>query len=152
MKTGLPKSSENSVLLDCYIGYSYVKREDEISEEVFEFIRHSSKVISLDVPSGLNVTSGENDSKITPISTLTIAFVKTGILRSPSVNIGKLYICDIGVSTKVCRSELGIQWSFPFDITYLNDFEIAFRGRSLLEVIISKEDDFRLLSLKIKNT
>jgi len=152
VKDGLPKlSNTNTLLLDCYIGYGYVKRDDEISKKVFDFLKHSPNVISLDVPSGLDVTTGESVSGIKPLATLTIAFIKRGILRIPLVNIGKLYVCDIGVPTKVYRSELGIQWTLPFDITYLKKLEIAFREKSFLEAIVHKKDDPNISFWKIKN-
>ncbi|MFX0185355.1 MAG: NAD(P)H-hydrate epimerase [Candidatus Hodarchaeota archaeon] len=139
----LPTSSstreEDSVVLDCYIGYGFSRRSDKISEGVFEYLRGHKNVISLDTPSGLDVTTGDDVSKIQPQATLTIAFVKEGLLRVPQEAIGKLYIVDIGVPTRVYRSEMGINWSQPFDISYLDTLEKAFQENPIQKVLINQE-------------
>jgi len=141
----LPTSSsnqeENSVVLDCYIGYGFSRRSDKISEEVFEFMRAHKNVISLDAPSGLDVTTGDDVSKIRPQATLTIAFVKEGLQRVPQEAIGELYVVDIGVPARVYRSEIGINWSPPFDISYLVTIEKAFQENPIQKVLINQESD-----------
>lgn len=83
LSTSSSNQEDNSVVLDCYIGYGFSRRSDKISEEVFEFMRAHTNIISLDAPSGLDVTTGDDVSKIRPQATLTVAFVKEGLLRVP---------------------------------------------------------------------
>lgn len=139
--TSSSNQEENSFVLDCYIGYGYSRRSDKITEKVFEFLRAHQNVISLDAPSGLNVTTGDDISNIRPQATLTIAFVKEGLQRVPQEVIGELYIVDIGVPTSIYRSEIGINWSYPFDISYLNTLEKVFQENPIQEVVINREPD-----------
>ena len=63
----------------------YSKREDSISDAVFSYLRSESKVVPLDVPSGLNSSTGESNSLINPIATMTIAFMKHCFRRNLEV-------------------------------------------------------------------
>jgi NAD(P)H-hydrate epimerase len=63
----------------------------------------------LDVPSGLDATSGEAPGAvIRPERTLTLALPKTGLLHAP----GDLYLADIGIPPEVYRP-LGVSFA-PF--------------------------------------
>jgi NAD(P)H-hydrate epimerase len=55
-------------------------------------------VISLDVPSGLNATTGEAlGPAVNPARTLTLALLKTGLYGIP----GELYLADISIPPAV---------------------------------------------------
>jgi NAD(P)H-hydrate epimerase len=60
--------------------------------------RAAYKMLSLDVPSGLNATTGETPGvAIRPDRTLTLALPKTGLHSIP----GELYLVDIGIPPEV---------------------------------------------------
>jgi len=62
--------------------------------------------LALDLPSGMNATTGETyDPCIKATATLTLALPKTGFL-SPSASpyIGDLYLADISIPRKVYQS------------------------------------------------
>ena len=114
---GLPEiHSKHTFILDAYLGYGYSKRQDSISDSVFEFLSHKKNVISLDVPSGLDSDTGEGVDGINPEATLTIAFPKKGLLQGDKSHVGSLYVCDIGVPASVYESQLGIEWIEPYNI------------------------------------
>lgn len=113
----LPSEVDNRevrVLIDAYLGYGYQTRDDSISNSVSEFLAGHPRVISLDVPSGLDVSTGKMISKIRPHSTLTIAFPKIGLLKGYPETTGNLLVCDIGVPIEIFRDQLNIDWSSPF--------------------------------------
>jgi NAD(P)H-hydrate epimerase len=63
-------------------------------------------ILALDVPSGMNATSGEAyDPCIKATATLTLALPKTGFLApSASPYMGDLYLADISIPRKVYQS------------------------------------------------
>ncbi|MFZ1265887.1 MAG: NAD(P)H-hydrate epimerase [Anaerolineae bacterium] len=74
----------------------------------------ASRVLSLDVPSGLNATTGEAPGAvIRPDRTLTLALPKTGLARVP----GDLYLADIGIPPEV-YVQLGIALAPLFGRAY----------------------------------
>jgi NAD(P)H-hydrate repair Nnr-like enzyme with NAD(P)H-hydrate epimerase domain len=59
---------------------------------------HAAQVLSLDVPSGLDATSGDAPGDaVRPDLTLTLALPKTGLWEFP----GELYLADIGIRPEV---------------------------------------------------
>jgi NAD(P)H-hydrate epimerase len=71
--------------------------------------------ISLDVPSGVNATTGEvMGTFINPDLTMTLALPKTGLL--PEVT-GDLYLADIGIPSKVYE-KLNVNYQSPFNEKY----------------------------------
>jgi NAD(P)H-hydrate epimerase len=124
---GLPSSNTpDSLILDCFLGYSFEYREDELTDQVFLFFRQNYPVISLDCPSGIDITTGENFSRFHPLATLTIAFVKTGLLRLPPEGLGDFYVCDIGVPVQIYNSEIGLDWEPPYNPNDLAKLSKAF--------------------------
>ncbi|TET11652.1 MAG: hypothetical protein E3J86_02385 [Candidatus Thorarchaeota archaeon] len=79
---GEPKASKSPevCVLDAYIGYGYSKRDDSVTSEVFSCLAEHPNVISLDAPSGLNVTAEVSESGLSPKATLALAFPKIGLL------------------------------------------------------------------------
>ncbi|MHA2206031.1 MAG: NAD(P)H-hydrate epimerase [Candidatus Thorarchaeota archaeon] len=137
MQEGLPPTSdpENaSVLLDSYLGYGFKAKPDTPSDEVLKTLRNHNRVISLDTPSGLDLTTGEDHGNINPIATLTIAFPKNGLLVSDLSVTGELFLCDIGVPIDIYKDRLGLDWSSPFELESLAGLEEAFRNDSIVGV------------------
>ncbi|MFW9854805.1 MAG: NAD(P)H-hydrate epimerase [Candidatus Thorarchaeota archaeon] len=130
----IPDPQTPSVTLDCYIGYGFKSRKDSLSEEVFGYMKTCSNVISLDAPSGLDVTTGENYGQVYPNITLTIAFVKSGLLKALPESIGDLYVCDIGIPIEVYSSKLKIEWKHPCRRSSLKKLSQAFQNDSIAGV------------------
>ena len=118
-------ADEDISVLDAYLGYGFKPRDDEISERVFSYLRSESKVISLDVPSGQDSTTGESHSQLKPMATMSIAFLKIGLLSSPKPFVGDLYVADIGVPKDVYISRLELSWNEPYS-TY--DLDLLYRA------------------------
>ncbi|UCG00961.1 MAG: NAD(P)H-hydrate epimerase [Candidatus Heimdallarchaeota archaeon] len=139
----LASTSNNSknLVFDCYIGYGFRNRSNELSNQVFSYLRNQKEVISLDTPSGFDVSTGVDSGKIKPSATLTIAFIKQGLLKAPKDTIGDLYLVDIGVPSILYRKKLGIEWSPPFDLQELEKLKEAFSRDSLQRVSIHKQVD-----------
>jgi NAD(P)H-hydrate epimerase len=136
-----PSAETSCVVIDAYVGYGYEKRDDSISEAVFSYLRNESKVVSLDVPSGLDSTSGESHSLFCPNATMTIAFVKSGLLSVPQNLTGDLFVADIGVPMNVFEKRLNLVWNPPFSLFSLNALYLAFSEDSLQRVLVSKMGD-----------
>ena len=93
------------LVVDALIGYSLAGAPRGRTAELIELCNTSARrVLSLDVPSGLNATTGEAPGAvIRPDRTLTLALPKTGLARVP----GDLYLADIGIPREV-YVQLGI--------------------------------------------
>jgi NAD(P)H-hydrate epimerase len=138
---------EDATILDSYIGYGYTKREDKVTTQVFDILKNHKRVISLDAPSGLDVTTGVSDSGIQPIATLTIAFVKIGLLTASAHEVGELYVCDIGVPSDTYLNRLEIDWSDPYDTTAIDRLSDAFAADPLNKVQLSYSESHQCWSV-----
>lgn len=140
---GLPEASteQQCLVIDAYLGYGYHKQNDSISEAVFSYLRSESKIVSLDVPSGLDSTTGASHSLFNPIATMTIAFMKSGLLIGPKNLIGTLFIADIGVPMDIYESRLNLSWKPPYSLFSLNSLYLAFSQDPLQQVKLSKTDN-----------
>jgi len=138
---GLPiYESSNIIFIDAYLGYNFRNRKDVITEKVFSFLRESKNIISLDIPSGLDANTGENYSNFNPLATLTLAFVKKGLVISDKKAIGELFIADIGVPIEIYKYLLNINWKSPYNLKSLNKLYSAFNLDSLQRVKIVESD------------
>ncbi len=110
------KNEKPDLILDAIIGYSLSGEPKGPSLELIQWTSQQlAIIISLDVPSGINSTTGETaDNHIKPNITLTLALPKTGLL--PSVS-GDVFLADIGIPRKVYE-KLGIIYNQPFDKQY----------------------------------
>jgi NAD(P)H-hydrate epimerase len=146
MTEGVPDSfsfDAPSLLIDAYLGYGFSNRNDPISDAVFDFLSRHPSSIALDAPSGLDVTTGESVSGLIPKVTLTVAFVKMGLLSTRSENVGRLLVCDIGVPISIFESRLGIVWSPPLRKESLSNLALAFADNPIQEVeSLSVEGDY----------
>jgi len=129
---------EDSFFIDAYLGYGFTPRQDDISENVFKFLSNINILLSLDIPSGLDATTGSNFSGIKPIATLTLGFVKQGLLITEQNNVGGLYIADIGIPISIYYKILRNHWDATYKKTSLEKLYLAFKNNSIQKVKINK--------------
>lgn len=134
---GIPEQPTNQIVLDAYLGYGFKPRRDKISQAVFSYLRSEPQVICLDIPSGMDSTSGKSYSQLKPIATMTIAFLKSGLLLSSKDLIGEVYVADIGVPKDVYLFRLNLSWDDPVSHKDLDALYKAFSDNPLQKVAIS---------------
>ena len=105
---------EPTVLVDALIGYGV---SGEVRPPAADYVRElnaaSGPVVSLDVPSGMDATTGDTHGvRVHPDRTLTLALPKTGLdaVEAP------LSLADIGIPAAV-YDRLDIEYEPPFDET-----------------------------------
>jgi len=107
----LTELPEARLIVDTIIGYSL---DGPPAGEAARLIRlaneNPSRVLSLDIPSGVDATTGEVfDPSIAADATLTLALPKTAFKSEPALRAaGRLYLGDIGVPPSL-YGELGIE-------------------------------------------
>ena len=91
-----------ALIVDAIIGYSLGGAPRGIAGTMIDWIgRQSVPVVSLDVPSGVDSTTGEvPGSHVQATVTLTLALPKTGL---DAVAAGDLWLADIGIPREVFR-------------------------------------------------
>ena len=99
------------LVIDALIGYSLRGAPRGRAAELIALCnRHAERVLALDVPSGLDATSGEAPGEVVRAErTLTLALPKTGLHGLP----GDLYLADIGIPPEV-YDRLGVPYAPPF--------------------------------------
>lgn len=101
-------AADTDLVIDALIGYSL--RGDprgRVAELIAWSNRQASPVLSLDTPSGLDVTTGEPATPcVAAAATLTLVAPKSGLLAAPEV--GELYLADISVPPALYRT-LGLE-------------------------------------------
>jgi NAD(P)H-hydrate epimerase len=111
----LPISGD--VIIDGLFGYSLQGNPREPAASVIRQINESeTPVISNDIPSGIDATSGEvYDPAVKATATVTIALPKTGLRSSGASRlIGDLYLGDISVPAELYARFLGMSVSALF--------------------------------------
>lgn len=103
------------IVVDALIGYSLRGTPQGRAAELIDLCnQHAARVLSLDVPSGLDATTGEAPGPVVhPERTLTLALPKIGFQRVP----GDLYLADIGIPPEVYH-RLGLSFESPFGERY----------------------------------
>ncbi|MEE9617516.1 MAG: NAD(P)H-hydrate epimerase [Anaerolineae bacterium] len=103
------------IVVDALIGYSLRGTPQGRAAELIDLCnQHAARVLSLDVPSGLDATTGEAPGPVVhPERTLTLALPKTGLQRVP----GDLYLADIGIPPEVYH-RLRLSFELPFGERY----------------------------------
>jgi NAD(P)H-hydrate epimerase len=103
------------LVVDALIGYSLRGAPRGRAADLIDLCnQHATRILSLDVPSGLNATTGEALGAVVQAErTLTLALPKTGLcdLR------GDLYLGDIGIPPEV-YDQLGESYESPFGRDY----------------------------------
>ncbi|MDH3944942.1 MAG: NAD(P)H-hydrate epimerase, partial [Anaerolineae bacterium] len=104
------------LIIDALIGYGLSGPPNDPVAASIESTNHSrAPILSLDIPSGMNATTGETPGvAINPIRTLTLALPKSG-LSNPVA--GELILGDIGIPKEVFE-EIGIQIPSLFEHGY----------------------------------
>ena len=87
------------ILVDCLLGTGFQgKVREPYSTAIEEMNRSDSYVVSVDINSGMNGDTGEAVLAVRSDLTVTIGFVKTGLIAENAGNyIGKLVCTDIGI-------------------------------------------------------
>lgn len=111
----------SELVVDALIGYGLRGAPQGRTAELIRLcLQNVTRVLSLDVPSGLNATTGEMPGPaISPDRILTLALPKTGLLSAP----GDLYLADIGIPPEVYQ---------PIGIS----FEPFFKRRYWIDLIV----------------
>jgi NAD(P)H-hydrate epimerase len=96
------KNEKPDLTVDSIIGYNLSGEPNGSALEMINWLRGQlSVVVSLDVPSGINATSGaKSKTYVKPDLTLTLALPKSGLL--PEVT-GELFLCDIGIPASLYK-------------------------------------------------
>ena len=112
------------IIIDALIGYSLISAPRGNVLGMINFInKNNLPTISLDIPTGVLATSGENPGEfVNPDKTITLALPKTGL--SPE-KCGEIILADIGIPATVFE-KAGIKYSSPFSSTFYVNIEPAF--------------------------
>ncbi len=105
------------IIVDAIIGYSLISAPGGKVLEMINFInKNNIPTISLDIPTGLLATSGENPGEfVKPEITLTLALPKTGLYPD---KCGEIILADIGIP-KVVYEKIGLKYNSPFSDKYI---------------------------------
>ncbi len=104
---GLPSDSDWQLILDGLIGYSLKGAPYGRTKDLIEWINQQQvTVLSLDTPSGLDLTSGTVfEPTVQANATLTLALPKQGLFdQGAKVQRGELYLGDISVPPGLYQS------------------------------------------------
>ena len=112
------------LIVDAIIGYSLSSAPQGIVLEMIDFInKNTIPTISLDIPTGILATSGENPGEfVKPDKTITLALPKTGLYPE---KCGAIILADIGIPATVFN-KAGINYSSPFSSTFYINIEPVF--------------------------
>ena len=101
------------LVLDALIGYSLRGPPRGAAAELIRWANGcAAPIVALDLPSGLDATSGEAPGDaIRARTTMTLALPKTGLFVA---QVGRLLLADIGIPEGAYR-RLGVPYSTPFD-------------------------------------
>ena len=105
------------IIVDAIIGYSLISVPRGKILEMIKFINENEiPTISLDIPTGVLATSGENPGEfVKPEITLTLALPKTGLYPD---KCGEIMLADIGIP-KVVYEKIGLKYNSPFSDKYI---------------------------------
>jgi NAD(P)H-hydrate epimerase len=99
-----------ALVVDALIGYGLTEAPRDRAADLIERTADADRVCSLDVPSGVNATTGETPGVAAdPDRVLTLALPKTGLTTVD----GDLLLGDIGIPVGVYR-RLGMDFETPF--------------------------------------
>lgn len=89
---------EADVAVDALIGFGlHAPAEGTAADLIRTLNRRARRIVSLDVPSGLDATHGSvGGAVVRPARTLTLALPKTG-LADPSADLSELWLADLGI-------------------------------------------------------
>ena len=108
-----PDTSKADLIIDTLIGYGLAGWVRSPVDGWIEQVNAAERrVLSLDSPSGLDVTTGQpGNACVRATATLTLALPKTGLLTDQArPYVGQLYLADIGVPPELYQ---GLGWDIP---------------------------------------
>lgn len=105
------------IIIDAIIGYNLNSAPTGILMEMIKWANSTkAKIISLDIPSGVDSNTGETPGEyINAFATLTLALPKRGLIPGKT---GRLFLGDIGIP-KETFNKIGIEYISPFGEDYL---------------------------------
>jgi NAD(P)H-hydrate epimerase len=110
------KNRSVDIIIDAIIGYSLRDAPEGIALEFICMANELSvPILALDVPSGIDSTSGDAPGEhIHATETMTLALPKTGLLPDKT---GRLYLADIGIPEAV-YIKINLDYCNPFDTRF----------------------------------
>lgn len=109
----LPEDTSYNLIIDGIIGYSVKGDPYGIPKKMIQWInKRSENVLSLDTPSGLDLTTGKIHSPtVKADATLTLAMPKQGLFQEEAKQVvGHLYLGDISVPPELySKPSLGLK-------------------------------------------
>ena len=127
---------EAGVIVDAVIGYSLADAPRGVPLRLIEWIGTGrAPVISLDVPSGIDSTTGEaQGAHVRATTTLTLALPKRGL---DAEGVGDLWLADLGIPAAV-YTRIGVE--VPPEL-FGSRFRVRLRAQSVLEREKGTDDD-----------
>ena len=106
---------EAQIVVDALVGYSLRGAPRGRAAELIDLTnRHAERVLSLDIPSGVDATTGATAGlSVRPERTLTLTLPKSGLENGP----GELFLADIGIPPEVYH-QLALVYEPPFQEGY----------------------------------
>lgn len=123
--------------VDAYIGYNFAGELTGSTKEVITWMRQQ-KLISLDIPSGVDSSTGLNPGLLEPIATVTLAWPKTGLLNLHPSNLGTVYLADIGIPYWVYDNQTMYYGRKP-EIDDLHQLAQLFSSQSVFPIQLSRD-------------
>ncbi|WP_458186195.1 NAD(P)H-hydrate epimerase [Haladaptatus sp. NG-WS-4] len=106
--------ADTSLVVDAVLGYGLDGSPRGRTADLVEASNDADRVLSLDVPSGVDASTGETPGvAVTPDRTLTLALPKTGLADVP----GEIFLADIAIPSVVYR-RVGVDHGPLFDGRY----------------------------------
>ncbi|MDZ7721425.1 MAG: NAD(P)H-hydrate epimerase [candidate division KSB1 bacterium] len=104
------QTNRYDLVIDALIGYSLKGAAAGTPQKMIQWANASgTPILSLDVPSGLDATTGESPGAcIRAVCTLTLALPKSGLFQT-----GNLVLADIGIPFNTYR-RIGLEYRSPF--------------------------------------
>ena len=110
-----PAVLDADVTIDALLGYSLDGPPRGQIGELIDIAASADYLVSLDVPSGVDATTGEQPGvAVDPDRTLTLALPKAGLTAVE----GPIYLGDIGIP-QVVYDRVGIDYESPFEGEYV---------------------------------
>lgn len=106
------RPGEYDAVVDALVGYGLTDALRGRAAALVEQVPRTVPTVSLDVPSGVNATTGSAPgTAVAPDLTVTLALPKSGLSAE---NAGDLWLADIGIPASV-YARAGIDYTQPFD-------------------------------------
>jgi NAD(P)H-hydrate epimerase len=118
----LPALTPRTVVIDALFGIGLDRPVEGKAAEWIEAVHASGvPVLAVDIPSGICANTGKVlGCALHATATATIAAPKVGLLLYPAAAyVGKLIVCDIGVTTKVLSEKIDHRYVTPDDLAIL---------------------------------